>query len=195
MSGLHDRLVNLEKLVQLIATKHNSGSALDLNNSSQPHETPHLDALIDIDGSSDSGSLRISASELHYVNGDHWAAILDGIADLKDHFDREEQLRLLTNPDQIQNHDRNTRNNMNYASGHSGLLYGGYQPASRAEILAALPPKGAVDRYISHYFNRVDLVSCKNAHPTKSLCCRSLVQFGLAAIHGPTFLQEVSDLT
>ena len=165
MPGIHDRLVHLERLVKSIARKPTSSSDLDFNSLSQPAEIPHLDTPID--GRSDRGSMRVSASELHYIGGDHWAAILDSIADLKDHFDREEQLRLATSPDRVQDHTEDTGNVNNDASRHSLLLYGGYQPASQAEIFAALPPKGTVDRYISRYFNRQELVSCKPAIVTK----------------------------
>ena len=165
MPGVHDRLVQLERLVKSIASKPNASSNLDFNSLSQPAEIPHLDTPID--GRSDHGSMRVSASELHYVGGDHWAAILDSIADLKDHFDREEQLRLAVSPDQIQDDTGDAGNVDIHASRHSLLLYGGYRPASQAEILAALPPKGAVDRYISRYFNRQELVSCKCVLLTK----------------------------
>lgn len=161
MPGIHDRLVQLERLVKSIASKPDASSNMDFNNLDQPAEIPHLDAPVD--GRSDSGSMRVTASELHYIGSDHWAAILDSIADLKDHFDREEQLRLVTNPDQILDHTGDAGNVNIHASKHSLLLYGGYQPASQAEIIAALPPKGAVDRYISRYFNRQELVCCKCA--------------------------------
>ncbi|KAL8702572.1 MAG: hypothetical protein Q9201_004252 [Fulgogasparrea decipioides] len=149
---MHDRLVQLERLVSL----------------SQAAEISRLDTPID--GRFDRGSMRPTASELHYFGGDHWAAILDSIADLKDHFDREEQLKLASSPDQIQDDTGDAGNPDVHASRHSLLLYGGYRPASRAEILAALPSRSAVDRYIARYFNNLDLVS--------------------SAIHGPTFLQE-----
>ena len=161
MPGMHDRLVQLESLVKSIANKPNAGSNLDLHSLSQATNTPHLDTPIN--GRADRGSMRVSASELHYIGGDHWKAILDSIADLKDHFDREEQLRLATSPDETQKHLGDAGITKLHPSRHSLLLYGGSQPASRAEIFAALPPKGAVDRYISRYFNRQELVSCKCA--------------------------------
>ncbi|KAJ5932137.1 hypothetical protein N7516_006626 [Penicillium verrucosum] len=70
---------------------------------SMPQGTPTMDTVMEapIDGHSECGSMRISESELRYVGGDHWAAILDGIADIKDHFDRDEQLRLANTPDQL----------------------------------------------------------------------------------------------
>lgn len=119
-----------------------------------------MEAPTPIDVRSECGSMRVTASELRYVGGDHWAAILDNIADLKDHFDREEQFQLAQNEhdpiegDTPQNHLAGPR------SAHALLLYGCPLPASRAEIIAALPPKSAVDRYISRYFNRLDLVHC-----------------------------------
>lgn len=158
---MHDRLVQLERLVKSIASKPNASSNLDPSSSTQQPATPHLETPID--GRSDCGSMRVSASELHYVGGEHWAAILDSIADLRDHFDREEQLRLAISPDQVQDDTGEGGNDDIHASSHSLLLYGNFQPASHAEILAALPPKDAVDRYISRYFNRQELVSCKCA--------------------------------
>ena len=159
MPSMHDRLVQLERLVKSIASKPNASPNLDPSSSSKPTKTSHLDTPID--GRSDCGSMRVSASELHYVGGEHWAAILDSIADLRDHFDHEEQLRLAISPDQVQDDTEDVGNDDIHASRHSLLLYGGYQPASQAEILAALPPKDDVDRYISRYFNRQELVSCK----------------------------------
>ena len=165
MPSLHDRLVQLERLVKSIASKPSANSRLDSDTLGQPAKTPHVDTSID--GRSDRGSMRISASELPYVDGNHWAAIMDSIADLKNHFDREEQLRLVMSPDQIQDDTEVPGDVDMHASRHSLLLYGGHRPASQAEILAALPPKDAVDRYISRYFNRLELVSCKCALLTK----------------------------
>ena len=118
-----------------------------------------MEASTLIDARSECGSMRMTASELRYVGGDHWAAILDNIADLKDHFDREEQF-------QLDQHDHDPiegdapHNPAGPRSAHALLLYGCPLPASRAEIISALPPKSAVDRYISRYFNRLDLVHC-----------------------------------
>ena len=157
--------MQLERLFKSFPSKPNAGSNLEINSPSQTAETLHSDTLID--GRSDRGSMDVSASELHYVGGDHWAGILDSIADLKDHFDREEQLRLSISADQIQDDTGDASNVDIPASSHSLLLYGGYRQASQAELLAALPPKSAVDRYISCYFNRQELVSCACALLTK----------------------------
>ncbi|KAF4920541.1 Equisetin cluster transcription factor eqxF [Colletotrichum viniferum] len=70
--------------------------------SNKPNESAHptTNAAIGtpIDDSSETGSLRTGAADHQYVSGDHWAAILDSIADLRDHFNREEQFRLAESP-------------------------------------------------------------------------------------------------
>ncbi|KAK9603429.1 hypothetical protein V6Z90_001509 [Aspergillus fumigatus] len=127
-----------------------------------------------VDGRSESGSMRITESELRYVGGEHWVAILDGIADLKDHLDREEQLRLAQSSDRVENEHGVGNSSEPFARTRSNgafLLYGCRRATSRDEILSALPPKNAVDRYISRYFNYLDLVSS-------------------SAVHGPSFLRE-----
>ncbi|KZF19520.1 putative fungal-specific transcription factor, partial [Xylona heveae TC161] len=185
--SVHDRLVQLERhVMSLMAdsakeSKNNAGISPDLseNHGSQgsfnPADSEHL--ATPMDGQSDCGSMHVGPSELRYVGGDHWAAILDGIADLKDHFDREEQLRLAYSPDQFFQDDNGNADGSNPParpdSLHTLLLYGCPRPRSRAEILEALPPKSAVDRYVSRYFNYLDLVAS-------------------SAVHGPSFLREAS---
>lgn len=110
----------------------------------------HIGAFNDAEYSpshSDCGSMRVSSSEFRYVGGTHWAAILDGIADLKEHFEREEDMRLMKDDADI------------HKTPHALLLYG-CKPASKAEIEAALPPRPVVDRFISRYFNLLDLAPC-----------------------------------
>ncbi|KAL5333051.1 fungal-specific transcription factor domain-containing protein [Aspergillus crustosus] len=125
-----------------------------------------------IDTHSECGSMRGSGSELNYVGGGHWVAILDSIADLKDHLDREEQLRLAGSSDDFADdqwsHDGTV--SRPWLKG-AFLLYGSRRPTSPDEILSALPPKYAVDRCISRYFNYLDLVSS-------------------STVHGPSFLRE-----
>lgn len=131
---------------------------------SAPAPTDAMTGDAPIDEQSECGSMRISASELHYVGGDHWVAILDGIADLKEHVEREEQLRMAESPSQTEDNSRDS--DLPTRDG-AFLLYGRYRPESRDAILAALPPRYAVDRYISRYFNYLDLVSsgqCLSIH-------------------------------
>ncbi|KAL4750699.1 hypothetical protein BDW72DRAFT_213198 [Aspergillus terricola var. indicus] len=180
-SNMHDRLVQLERLVMSVmsssATAANVQAGTDAGVRQlvpTPTDTLPEDALID--ERSECGSMRISASELRYIGGDHWVAILEGIADLKDHVDREEQRRLAESSGQTADDPEDiggSRDSNARAQSRDGaiLLYGRCRPASREEILAALPPRYAVDRYISRYFNYLDLVSS-------------------AAVHGPVFLRE-----
>ena len=174
---MHNRLVQLERLVsslmpgsmeeQLPGAAHEvsasprmgaSVSAPDVSKSGTPQ-----------DERSEAGSMRISHSELRYVSGEHWAAIMESIADLKQHFDGEDQLRLLSSPDQSNEDDSHADSDFK-AGSHAMLLYGCEPPSSRTEIFDALPPKNAIDRYMARYFNLQDLVSC--------------------SVHGPTFLTE-----
>ena len=163
--GMHERLVQLEHLVKSVATRLDAISNQDLGSPSRPAEIPRPDTPID--GQSARGSMRLSASEFHYICGGHWAAILESIADLKDHYNRGEQDRPSNSSGQGQDYTGDAGVANTHASKHSLLLYGGYQHASQAEILAALPQKGAVDRYVSRYFNRHELVSCKCSFLTK----------------------------
>ncbi|GAW18693.1 hypothetical protein ANO14919_081740 [Xylariales sp. No.14919] len=84
---------------------------------------------------SESGSLWLNANESRYVGGAHWAAILDGISDLREDIDQQSQ---------------------GSRPSHPQLLYG-CQPTSRDAILSTLPPRPTVDRSISRYFNQLDL--------------------------------------
>ncbi|KAF9873051.1 hypothetical protein CkaCkLH20_09561 [Colletotrichum karsti] len=124
------------------------------------------------DDESETGSMRISASDHQYVGGEHWAAILDSIADLRDHFDREEQFTETpdASAETVVNGDGDL-GNQKHRFGRALLLYGCKHASSRNEILSALPPKSTVDRYISRYFNQLDLVAS-------------------SSVHGPTFLRE-----
>ncbi|OQE37704.1 hypothetical protein PENCOP_c009G07388 [Penicillium coprophilum] len=97
----------------------------------------------DSSAQSDGGNVRFSSSDAQYVGGTHWAAILDGIADLKEQLEGED-LGEMEKPAML----------------HTLLLYG-CKSASKEDILSALPNRPAVDRYISQYFNRLDLApSC-----------------------------------
>ncbi|EXJ80117.1 hypothetical protein A1O1_08259 [Capronia coronata CBS 617.96] len=170
MPSMHDRLVQLERLV--LSLKSGSDpvkSSISTPSSGpiggvEPSDAPGSQASLPTDTRSECGSMFITSSEFRYVGGDHWVAILDSIADLKAQLDRDEHLRLSDED------DSHTNDIGNAQSRHALLLYGNGQSASRVEILTALPPKTAVDRYISRYFNRLDSVA--------------------VSVHGPSFLRE-----
>ncbi|KAK9850069.1 hypothetical protein MYU51_012901 [Penicillium brevicompactum] len=175
-SGVHDRLAQLERLVVSLMTDSgnkaqvHTPSGSDVSVSSRiPNPSPSNPIVDTIDGNSECGDMQISKSESHYVGNNHWATILDGIADLKDHLNRDEQFSLA-----------NTRSDFDIyehgnplarpRSGYTLLLYGGHRLGSKEEILAGLPPRSAVDRYISRYFNYLDLVSSSAVHGPSFLC-------------------------
>lgn len=158
---MHDRLVQLEHLVTQISKNHGRkpgpqpGPLTAPDNQSQQLPeggTPATER-------SEGGSLRVSGSEVHYVNDEHWAAIMDNIAVLKNHFDRGEQPDMITSPGADLGYDSN---HLSDEQQGALLLYGCRRPVSREQILASLPPKDSLDRHISRYFNCVELVaSCK----------------------------------
>ncbi|KAI0892542.1 putative fungal-specific transcription factor [Annulohypoxylon nitens] len=177
--SLHNRIVYLESLVKSLMPNpqalgnQNAGAFAGIpphpdSGRIYEHAANSVEDTL-MEERSEAGSMRLSASEVRYVGGDHWAAILDSIADLKDHFDQEENLRLANTPEQPQD-DNGGEPVGRPPSPHALLLYGARRANSRAEILAALPPKNAVDRYISRFFNRLDLVAS-------------------SAVHGPTFYE------
>ena len=108
--------------------------------------------------STESGSLRLSASEPRYVGVDHWATILDSIATLKEHFHNQDDEA--NDAQESSQFDSNAESAQKTSPPHALLLYGCLQPASRYTLIAALPPKSTADRYVSCYFNRLYLAYC-----------------------------------
>lgn len=162
-TGAGDRLAQLESLIMTLMRKPTHNSLNDGVESAMA--TDPTDATSTIDENSEYGSMSVTSSEIQYVGSDHWAAIMENIADLKDHFDQEKELRVMDSPYQIQ-YDNVKGSNSESESRfpHALLLYGSAcgQAVSLAEILHALPPRSTVDRYISRYFNQLDLVaSCQ----------------------------------
>ncbi|KAI0967943.1 fungal-specific transcription factor domain-containing protein [Xylaria arbuscula] len=106
----------------------------------------HLDNEDVADDASDHGAVELSDTGASYVGSPHWAAILDGISELKEYFDKEETVQRAhlisdTLPTTI--------------SGPQ-LLSGCCMPPDMGEILSSIPPKSMVDRLVSQYFNSFD---------------------------------------
>lgn len=163
--GVHDRLAQLERLVVSLMNDSANKAQVHIPSGSEASvpsritNPPPSDPIFDVvDGRSECGGMQISETEFHYVGNNHWATILDGIADLKDHLDRDEQFRLASIPSDL-DIDEHGKFLDHPRSGYALLLYGGRRLGSKEEILAALPPRSAVDRYVSRYFNYLDLVS------------------------------------
>jgi hypothetical protein len=102
-----------------------------------------------MDEASECGSMVINSGENRYVGREHWVAILDSIAELRGQVVADEIPR--EDPDFEDTGGQPHR---------ALLLYGNRPPISRREILESLPAKPIVDRYVSRYFNNLDLVSC-----------------------------------
>ncbi|KAL6234505.1 hypothetical protein BDW75DRAFT_241014 [Aspergillus navahoensis] len=121
-------------------TRPSAGSAPEVSVQLIPGAVTTADVRTPLDARSECRSMQTSNSELEYVGEDHWMAILDSIADLKDYLDREEQLR--------------------FAEGPKRDEPGSSEPAFiESARPKALPPKYVVDRHITQYFNYLNLVS------------------------------------
>ncbi|CAG8885944.1 unnamed protein product [Penicillium egyptiacum] len=171
---VQDRLAQLEQIVVSLMQKTTSNS----QDREDPHpvgSVPQVSPVGPINSEespaqSDGRSVWFSSSDAQYVGETHWAAILDGIADIKEQLKRGD--------------DGNIENP---ALLPPFLLYG-CKSASKEDILAALPDRPVVDRYVSQYFNRLDLAPCKpltydmristnTGHRTIQLVCTAYERF------------------
>ncbi|ATY60855.1 fungal specific transcription factor [Cordyceps militaris] len=171
---LHDRLVELERLIMLqmpLSQGQNLAAQPTNTHVADPQDGAGFQQTDSSHVPSERGSLHIGGSELRYVGGEHWAAILDNITDFRDQLARGDNLSL---PEPVAASSSGAAHEPETVrippARRALLLYGCPRPASREEIVAALPPKITVDRYLSRYFTCLELASC--------------------TIHGPTFLQE-----
>ncbi|MCJ1380892.1 hypothetical protein MMC17_004001 [Xylographa soralifera] len=99
---------------------------------------------------SDYGSIRNQESGVSYVSSAHWAAVLDSIAELRDHFEQEDEFHPLISD--------NVQLQANFPSPQ--LLYSGCSiHITPASILESLPARPVVDRLVSRYFNVLDMTS------------------------------------
>ena len=94
---------------------------------------------------SEYGSMRRHSHGVNYVGSGHWAAVLDSISELREHYEEEEEARMLAS-DQILRPSPGPR-----------LLYEPVQD-SKADLLAAIPSRPVVDRMVARYFNAQGVV-------------------------------------
>lgn len=158
--NIHYRIEQLESLViSLMETASASTSAQATSAITEHHDSPvtardrsfaaspYADHAKSNSTASDCGSLQLTQSSTKYVNSAHWAAVLDGIADLRDYLDEEGEVQDDTPLDELSLAER---------SGPQ-LLYGCARPVTKEEILASIPERPVVDRLISCYFNSFDM--------------------------------------
>ncbi|KAM4063748.1 fungal specific transcription factor [Hirsutella rhossiliensis] len=127
--SVHDRLVLLESLVVSLVGSDSKPGASPIGDSAAADRGSLAGDHVQVP--SECGSIRVSDSELRYVGGEHWAAILDSITDLKHHLDREEQLQLAGNWDHVMSDNESGLGGADCPSPHALLLYGCRRRASR----------------------------------------------------------------
>ncbi|KAF8847325.1 hypothetical protein BDZ45DRAFT_607644 [Acephala macrosclerotiorum] len=104
------------------------------------------------------GRITIDEDErTNYVGSAHWAAILDNIAGLKDQLDISDEST------------KEEKDNLPAIPGPD-LLVGSVRAATRAEIIASLPPRFVVDKLVMRFYESVDM--------------------GSSMLHRPTFMKE-----
>ncbi|KAI1418331.1 hypothetical protein F5Y13DRAFT_148997 [Hypoxylon sp. FL1857] len=98
---------------------------------------------------SEPGSIRVHSHGANYVSSVHWAAVLDSISELKDHYEKEkeEEAIKMTSFDYVP-----------LSSPGPRLLYEPVQ-ATKADILASIPDRPVVDRLVARYFNAHGIAS------------------------------------
>ncbi|KAF2175888.1 fungal-specific transcription factor domain-containing protein [Zopfia rhizophila CBS 207.26] len=109
--------------------------------------TKNADFANNTSPASDCGSMQLTSSGASYVNSAHWAAVLDGIAELKDHFEKEEEVPASS---------RLSDPSFPDWTGPQ-LLYGCTKLATKEEILASIPTRQVVDRLVSRYFSSFEM--------------------------------------
>ncbi|KAI0506708.1 fungal-specific transcription factor domain protein [Xylaria bambusicola] len=96
---------------------------------------------------SEHGSIRIQHTVISYVSSSHWAAVLDGITDLRNYFAQEEDPHTQAS-DPVQ---------PLVGFPKPQLFYSGLKCETSASILKSLPSRPVVDRLVSRYFNILDI--------------------------------------
>ncbi|SCO77062.1 related to fungal specific transcription factor [Fusarium oxysporum] len=149
-----DRIQQLEELVRSLAQQ---------SISTIPLTTPDEETLVpasrntpisqskdgtDSPRASEPGSMRLNSYGVgtSYVGSVHWAAVLDSISELRDHYEEQEEARLLATNDHLFLHSPGPR-----------LLYEPVQ-TTKADLLASIPARPVVDRMVARYFNTQGVV-------------------------------------
>ncbi|RYO83618.1 hypothetical protein DL764_009438 [Monosporascus ibericus] len=109
--------------------------------------TPTEDLVDNASPTSDCGSMQLTKSGASYVNSAHWAAVLDGIAEIKDYFEKEEETQA----------SRRLSEHLYPDWTGPQLLYGCPKIATKEEILASIPARPVMDRLVSRYFNSFEM--------------------------------------
>ena len=172
-TNLQDRVNQLEEIVVNLMVKFNASSQVGGAKETEvvPQAVTWLQGEQAGNGLADScqpamsdtfGRISLENHETSYVSSAHWTAILDSIAELKNHFEDDDDGRNFTNPysetEQLSHIERPI------------LLFGSNKNGSKMEILSSIPSRPVVDRLISACFGAMDMAP--------------------VVVHGPSFLRE-----
>ena len=113
---------------------------------------------------SDHGSLDFSSNGLTYVDSGHWAAVLDGIAELKDHVGQHFEANHIGDDQDLSQPDQ--RGPL--------LLYGGVRETTKEEILASVQSRPVVDRLVYRFFNSLHMSPGQISMPLPTHCRQQL---------------------
>ena len=143
----------IQQLESLVVTLMQQSKSVTREDSAVPLQAtcPHeMDNRADeISSQSDHGSIKFNNfGNSSYVNGSHWVAVLDGIAELKDYFEYEER-------EPVQPAAFSPTSSASFVGPQ--LLLGCPYYTTREQVLASLPGKPEVDRLVSFYFNSFDM--------------------------------------
>ncbi|KAI1116810.1 fungal-specific transcription factor domain-containing protein [Nemania sp. NC0429] len=158
---LQDRIQHLEDLVVELMHKSSASIPVSESQASAVNALPQSVVPKDLPSScsgdeavlndnlvaSDIYSIEPSETGAGYVNGEHWAAILDSISELKEHFDKEKS---------VQHVKLISDSHLSCFPGPQ-LLLGCSRPPQIGDILASIPSRPMVDRLVFQYFNSFEM--------------------------------------
>ena len=177
-TNVQDRVKQLEEVVVSLMVKLNASNQVRVAEDQAKENEAVTQALSRLQGEqgdttlSDSyqpslsdtfGRISLENRETSYVGSAHWTAILDSIAELKDHFEDEDD------DDDFDLADPRMETGRLPPTERPILLFGSNRDATKLDILSSLPLRPVVDRLISGYFSAMDVAP---------------------VIHGPSFLRE-----
>jgi hypothetical protein len=87
-----------------------------------------------------------------YFGGTHWAAIMDGITELKGHFETLNESQTSGGDGQEQVDELPQR---------PLLLYSYTRPPPKEQLISELPERSVVDRMVFYYFSEMSLMPCE----------------------------------
>jgi hypothetical protein len=153
-ANMQTRINQLESLVLDLMHQNESSPSVQESQATNPHPTYSPLPAIQSESQaavspspSDYGTISIRRERLSYVGSSHWAAVLDSITELRNHFAHEEDTSN-ESPDFVSPATNFPK---------PQLLYSGTIFDTPTSIIKAIPPRSVVDRLVSRYFNVLDI--------------------------------------